>query len=212
MRKRTWGLLAAACACSALGQVKQTAGGYLFRARYVTGAVRHYVSLTNALGVNVRTSITFKVVKVKGGIATVQILQSPPTAGPKNVPVGIPRNTTLKLDRENRPIGTKANASIVPLFPAKSVKKGAVWGGTSVFSFGPSAGGALETSYQFTGIQVDRGKRIAMLDVHMRGFATGTGSMLIDCSDGSLLVSVLNLKVRAGPTEEYPVLVQIKRK
>jgi hypothetical protein len=148
---------------------------------------------------------------VKGHVATIRIFQSQPTSGDKDRPIWSSVESTLKLDPLNHPIGSKSNTSLVVPFPEGPIKPGAEWSGMSTFAFGGRSGGLLETRYRFSGIKQDKGKRLATLDAQMRGFATGSGAILIDCTDGSVAVSFMTLQIQTGPGEQYPVQLQIRK-
>jgi hypothetical protein len=203
-----------------LGQVTRSGKGYLFRARYVRGEVQRFnTHMVIPFGdgpdqyVQIGTTIKLKVAQVKDGVATVDIdtdTAKTPTKTKKIEPLSWPKHNRLKMDRMNHGVGTDNGAYLVAMFPPGPVPLKGTWSGFSTFPLGGNGGASLQTTYRLSDIQKKGHQKIAVLDVKLRGFATGSGSMLVDMADGSLLTSLLMIEIKAGDQDSV-VQIRVRR-
>jgi hypothetical protein len=195
-----------------LAQVTPAGHGlYRLQAKRSLGSVTRYTSTLFVRDAAVRSEVVAKVVKLHAGIATLNITIGAAINAKTKEPLGLPKKNVVRLDAHNQPVGNSGVPNIVAQFPTKPVRIGGVWTGLSTFPSGMGAGGVLVTTYRLSAIQKDGRRRIAVLDVLVRGMAKGTGALLIDAADGSVLASTLSLQVSAAPGTTDSIQLKIKR-
>jgi hypothetical protein len=199
-------------AALSLGQVASVGhGAYRFRAKHIRGAANRYTATTQIQRITVTNKIDEKVTGLRNGIATLQVAIGPATESAPKQTLSFAQKNTVRVDSLNHPVGSSGIPNILAEFPKASIRPGAVWTGLSSFATGMGKGGSLATSYRFSSINRSGGKTIAVLDVLLRGIANGSGAMLIDASDGSMLASSLTLRVATGKGQYQTVLVRVRR-
>lgn len=183
--------LAALAMSSALGQIVKTKAGYLFRVHFVAGEVMHLVSTTSVANqgsdsahITVVAPMTLKVLAIVQKFATVQINIGAGMAGGKVLTAA--QSMRVKLDDHNRSQGSGgAPSSTIPL-PINPMKPGAHW--EAILPFRDTQGQVqrVDGDYRFQGVQVVDGHSVAVVNFSLKGFATGTGTMKLLTSDGSM--------------------------
>jgi hypothetical protein len=191
-------------------------GAYLLRAKHRMGETYRYMATSVIQGVEVTNSVDERVAKVRKGVATLVIEVGPasmaPVTGKQRTMLGVAKRNLIRVDRLNHPVDSSGVPNVLAQFPEGPVKIGSVWKGLSSFATSLRGGGALATSYRFSGIQKDKGKTIAVLNVLLKGIANGSGAMLIDTSDGSLLASSLVLEVASAPGQVQQIQMRVRRR
>ncbi len=214
------GLVAVASLSQA--QVSKSGNGYLFRMKYTKGSTLSYAvaSTVSGLGANgqpikVNLPMVWKVANVANGIATIDTLVGPVTMGGSQM--GQAEKNRIQIDSKGKLTGQAGTGQqVTPTFPDKPVRIGQSWTAAAPVELPMQGQQKVTATYTFKGIRTVAGKQVAELAVKTTGQATGSGTMYLLASDGSLFRSslVLNLKMQSAgnaPTT-YKVTANITRK
>lgn len=193
-------LVLAALATSASAQIVKRGNAYLFRMKFAKGSVTKYkVNSTimglgsSSQGMKVMIPMSWKVLDVIAAVATVEATVGPVTIGKQTMMQ--PSVNTVQIDNLGRQVGGgQMGRQINPTFPVKPVKVGSAWTAANEVGTGAQTTKVTAT-YKFTGIKTVAGKKVAELAISMKGQASGTGTMQLLVSDGSLYRSTLNMTV-----------------
>ena len=217
-------LLVAVCfvvAASSSAQITKSGPGYLFRMKHQAGSVFKFGVVSSLAGsgangqpMTFTLPMIWKVVGVKAGVATIDTTVGPVSVG-KNPMVNAVKNR-IQLDTRGKVVGQGgAGQQVTPAFPEKAIKVGQSWQASAPVELPMQGEKKIQATYVFKGIKVVNGKQMAELAVTTGGQASGTGSMFLLVSDGSLFRSTLkmNLKMVApdGIPTTYKVTADIKR-
>lgn len=207
-------------ASSASAQVTRKGSGYLLRTKYTKGKTLRYATSTsvatqqpNAQPMKLSVPLTMVVQNVQNGIATIQLKMGAAKMGNQVLTNG--QSTTVKLNSRNVLQGANAsaaNASLAAQFPANPVKVGQSWTASAPIS-GMGGGGPqnLKATYTFRGIKTVGGRQIATITYRVSGAASGSGSMTLLATDGTLFSNTAKLAVNAGPQGRVNVTSTLKR-
>ena len=209
-------------ASSGQAQVAKSGQGYLFRMKHKAGATMKYgvtstISGMSASGQPVKISLpmNWKVLKVVNGIATIDTVVGPVVMGGSTV--GQATKNQIQIDSRGKLTGQAGTGQqVTPTFPDKPVKVGQSWSAAAPIDLPMQGQQKVTATYTFKGLKTVAGKQMAELAVKTTGQATGSGSMLILATDGSLYKSslTLNLKMQGsdGKPTSYKITALINRR
>lgn len=213
MNRGTAPLLAALLACCRLpasGQIKQQAGGYLFRLRLKAGQTLFYNIHSTASSKAFTRSLlitgplSLQVTAVKNSVGTVLETVGPLRSQVQTVPA---QRIQFKEDALGHAVqGREGGQNMVIPYPAGPKKPGQSWeGDTLVQGLGPST--HAHAVYRFAGLRKVEGQLMAELYVTftVRGAsaATGKGAILLLMADGSIWKTSVNLTLNGGQGPIY---------
>jgi hypothetical protein len=192
-------------AFAALGsaQVSKSGDGYTLRMKFTKGQKISYETTTTVdmAGMQpMKMPMTMTVTDVKDGIYTVKYSVGA-IGGQKPQDITLKMNSQGKLVEGNAAGQALTGAGNVQL-PTKPVKVGESWSSTAET---PVMGSKMKvnSTYTFKGIKKVGGKDVAEIAIKMTSSGgavgvTGTGTMTLMVSDGSLHGSTMNIKTSMG--------------
>lgn len=201
---------------SAHAQITKKGDGYLFRIKWTPGQTIKYVMNMSMSGdampkpMNMNMSISQKVKKVAGTVATIEATTSGVPGQPK------PQVQTMTIDNRGRATSGAAAGSQVA-FPEGPVKIGQTWKGSLP---GMQQGMAGDAVYKLLSVKTVGGKPVAEVGLSLnmkQGGAmsmTGSGTMLIFMADGSLSSMTMNTNMsmsQQGKTQKMKMGVTMRR-
>ncbi|HWD39492.1 MAG TPA: hypothetical protein VG944_11630 [Fimbriimonas sp.] len=214
--------LLAVLALPAAGQVRKTPRGYSLTARYRAGTIQKFkaelaiggVTDDPKHGLAVAFGVNVAVEKVSRGIASLR-LEMGGASPVANLPIK-QQVTRVRVDAHNHVVDAgHSNKSLlaVAYFPKHPVRLNEKWVESATIPLSGVSGGLVETTYKLVGVKTDHNKTIANLALTFEGFARGEGSVLVDCADGSVLTSVMTLRVHPskGQSRLVPLVIVLKR-
>ncbi|CAN5423172.1 hypothetical protein BH11ARM1_BH11ARM1_11310 [soil metagenome] len=201
------GFFAFALMGSASAQIKASGGGYLMRVKYVKGQTLKYKTVTSMVNskdqkakpLKIDCPIVMKVSNVVKSLATVAATVGPVTMG-KTV-IQPAQDAEIKLDTKNSPSGgamPSTSQLVSATFPAKAVKIGTTWSNVTGI---PSVTGGManaKATYKFGGLKTVNGKSMAVVTFTLSGEVSGTGTLLLLASDGTLYSNKTRILFNAG--------------
>lgn len=211
-----------ALAAVSQAQITKSGPGYLFRMKHTAGATLKYgvVSSISGLGANgqplkITLPMTWKVASVKNGVATIDTLVGPVTMGTGQM--GQAEKNRIQIDSLGKLTGQAGSGQqVTPTFPTSPVKIGGSWSANAPIELPMQGQQKITATYTFKGMKMVNGKQMAELAVKTSGSASGTGTMLLLASDGSLFKSNINLNLKMqganGTPTTYKVTANISRK
>lgn len=179
-------------------QVSAQSGKYLFRLGYKKGQVIKY-SITSKMTVPGASTpmttvmpMTMKVVDVQKDVFTIQS-----TVDMSKVQPGAkPETKTMKMDRLGNVLDGPGGTNMVS---GANLPKNAVAVGGSWTSTANASGFAAKSTYKLVGIKQVGSRKVANLTISLVGSGSmkmsGTGTMLLDMSDASLVSMAMNMNV-----------------
>lgn len=210
---------------SAIAQISPVGKGYLLRAKYVKGAVRHYTMtiITSAATIKVVYPFSLKVVSVKKGVGKLRFVAGPMKVGKQ--PLG--QSQVIEASLNGRGVVVNGEGAVQQFgqmsFPEKPVRVGGVWK-TTVDTMAGQMPMHVDGVFKLVGFKTLAKKHVAMISTtvkNSKSFPTsGHGTISLDVSDASLLRSEMNLVIsirapkgqpQAGKTSRYRVKVLIER-
>lgn len=209
-------------ATASQAQVAKSGQGYLFRMQHKAGATLKYgvASSISGMGANgqplkINLPMNWKVLKVANGIATIDTVVGPVVMGGSTV--GEATRNQIQIDNRGKLTGQAGTGQqVTPTFPGKPVRVGQSWSAAAPVDLPMQGQQKVTATYTFKGLKTVAGKQMAELAVKTTGQATGSGSMLILASDGSLYKSnlTLNLKMQGadGKPTTYKITALITRR
>jgi len=194
-------ILAAGFLVVAAAQITKTAPAtYVLRAKYQKGQVIKFMTVSgidsksNALaGTTLKIPITLRVLDVKKGVATVRLTMSAVVLDGQVVQPE--QSATFPLDNRNR--GESGSQSIGAHLPIKPIKVGGTWKSVMPVNIGGTTA-ALEGVYRFAGVQTVNGHLVGVITYSLSGPATGTGTLMMLASDGTMYSNETRLAVTGG--------------
>jgi hypothetical protein len=217
--------LGLALACIAPAQITKAGNGYLFRAKYTKGAVFKYVVLStiggfksaNGQAMKVTLPMTWKILNVVNGVATVDTTVGPVTVGSGGQPMMQPTKNQIQIDSRGRVVGQAGSGQqVTPALPEKPVRVGQSWSAAAPIDLPVQGDHKVTATYTFKGLKTVNGKQMVNLAVKLSGQATGQGTMLLLMSDGSLFQSNIKMNLKManpnGAAASYQVTANISRK
>lgn len=224
--KFTTGLIVAGLSTAvSLGQITPSGGGYLLRTKYVKGQSFKYVMKSstkmssNTMAFEAPMSI--KVTNVSNGVADLASVFGPATMMGQQIPA---TKATMKVDSRGRAIAGNTNG-LSATFPDKPVRVGESWVGDFNMSKAGAAGEAKAT-YTFKGVKPHGKSSVAEIGVSISTknqagptggmVSKGTGTMLLNASDGQLLSLTVNMTItmaggKGGKPIVLPTTISLKR-
>lgn len=211
-----------ALAAVSQAQITKSGPGYLFRMKHTAGATLKYgvVSSISGFGANgqpmqITLPMTWKVASVKNGVATIDTLVGPVTMGKSQM--GQAEKNRIQIDSLGKLTGQAGSGQqVTPTFPQAPVKIGGSWSANAPIELPMQGQQKITATYTFKGMKTVNGKQMAELSVKTSGSASGTGTMLLLASDGSLFKSNINLNLKMqganGTPTTYKVTANISRK
>ncbi len=195
------GLLVSATAGA---QVTKSGAGYLLRVKYVKGQTLKYNSvntLTSAQGggqpMKVTMPMVMKISDVSNGYAKTSVTTGPAMIG-KN-PMGKAQTVVLELSPTNAAKSKSAPGIAGAQFPLKPVKIGQTWAmAAPIADTTGMTGGDIKAMYKFQGLKTVNGKSMAIVTYSLSGGVTGSGTLQLLASDGTLYSNVANITLNAG--------------
>lgn len=202
-------------------QVSKQGAGYLFRIKWTKGQTAKYAMVTTSSGgpqaVSVKMPMSLKVLSVKNGVGEVEYSVGPMTSNGKSM--GAAQKVVAKVDPRGKIVGgsdPSQNMGGNITFPQGPIKPGGSWTGSQKV---PGAGGAsmtINAKYKFVGLKSVAGQSVAQIDVSMSGGGgsmqiSGSGSVFLRVSDGSLQSTNLNQKFTFGSAQgnQKPMTMQM---
>ena len=206
--------LFAACAPA---QITKTAKGYLMRVKYVPGTVIRYDSSSSVankqspLGsVSIGVPITYTVLGVAKGLATVRLNIGAGKISGNPSPVTEPQRFELKLDSQNRPTQATGPVPGSPgALPDHPIEPGSTWNAVAAFNVGGSIQ-KLQGVYRFAGLKTEDGRLLAIITYQLSGAVSGTGVMKLLAKDGSMVTNETNLSLKGD--QIYLLHTLVKRR
>ncbi len=197
-------------------QIKKTGSGYLLRVKYTKGQVIKLNSTNSVSGVQGRNGkfvvdlpMVIRVTATAKNSATLDLTAGPAQMGGK--PVGMaPQNATLHVNNLNQAVDGEATNGLGASYPKDPVRLGAKWKASLPINSG-SGQMTLDATYTFKGVKTVGGRQLAILTMTLAGAATGTGSMTLRMSDGTVNSSNMTLKMVVG-TSPLSITSTITRK
>ena len=123
----------------------------------------------------------------------------------------------IQIDSRGQLVGKAGTGQQVsPSFPAQPIKIGQSWSASAPIEMPGQGPKKISATYTFKGIKAIAGKPLAELAIKTSGQASGTGTMLLFMSDGTLFRSTMNMNLQmtspTGTTSNYKVTAEITRK
>ena len=123
----------------------------------------------------------------------------------------------IQIDSRGQLVGKAGTGQQVsPSFPAQPIKIGQSWSASAPIEMPGQGPKKISATYTFKGIKTIAGKPLAELAIKTSGQASGTGTMLLFMSDGTLFRSTMNMNLQmtspTGTTSNYKVTAEITRK
>jgi hypothetical protein len=208
---------------SANAQIVKQGNGYLYRMKHAVGKTLKYgvistLSSNEAGGSSMKLNLpmVWKTVAVKNGVATIDTSVGPIASGGSNLG-GQPVRNRIQIDTRGRLIGKAGSGQqLMPALPDKAIRIGQSWSASAPIELPMQGDKKITATYVFKGIKTVGGKSVAELAVKTTGQASGSGTMLLLTSDGTLFKSQLNISLTmTGPTgvhTKYHVTGDISRK
>jgi len=195
-------LLTPVLSASAFGQISKTAEGYVLKAKYFKGQVIRFVTDNGIDSSNAEMSATslkmpviLEVLRVVKGVATVRVTLGDAFMGGTKVHAA--ESATFPLDNHNR--GSSGGTNVGLPLPLKPVKVGARWSAVMPVNTGGRMT-AMKGAYQFAGMKVFNGHQVGVITYSVSGPASGTGTMMILASDGTMYRNETRLSVTGQAT------------
>lgn len=195
-------------------QVAKQGNGYLFRMKFVKGQKQNFkmASTTSGFGdqaMKMGMNFSMTVKSVKKDQATVVVSNSNMTMNGQPTNMGGSNNTAeITMDSTGKQVGGAAGAGgFSGNFPVKPLPIGGKWtSDLPVPGGGAMPGGKITATYTFTGFTSVKGKNAAKVAIKIGGGATGSGTMLINAADGSLLSSTMAMTITMpNPQTNKPI-------
>lgn len=194
-------------------QVTAQSGKYLLRLGYKKGQTMNYSITTkvmNAPGMNQPMTtvmpLTMKVIDVQKDIITIQS-----TVDMSKIQPGAkPESQTMKMDRLGNVIGgNSANGMMSGAnLPKNPVAVGGTWKST-----GKASGFAATSTYKLVGVKQVGSRKVANLTMSVVGTGSmkmsGTGTMLLDMADASLVSMAMNMNIPNPQGKGAPITMNM---
>lgn len=212
----------AAMTCAASAQITKSGQGYLFRMQHKAGATFKYSVASTLTGSTASTApmkftlpMTWKVLSVKNGVATIDTTVGPVSMGSSTMMQ--PTKNRIQLDARGRLVGNAGTGQqVTPALPEKPIKVGQSWSASAPVDLPMQGDKKVNATYTFKGFKTVNGKQMAELLVKTTGQAAGSGTMLLLASDGSLFRSSLRMNLAMngpnGAPSNFKVTAEITRK
>jgi hypothetical protein len=206
----------------ASAQITKSPQGYLFRMKHQAGAIFKYAVVSTLSGatetgkpMKFNLPMTWKVLGVKNGVATIDTTVGPVSMG--GSPMMQPTKTRIQMDARGRMVGQAGvGQQVTPSLPEKPIKVGQSWSASAPIELPMQGDKKVNATYTFKGFKTVNGKQMAELSIKTAGQATGSGTMLLQASDGSVFRSTLRLNLAVtnpnGGASKYKVTAEISRK
>jgi len=207
------GLIVLASAANA--QVITTKAGYLLRTKYVKGMTIKFVTKnsvsgpkgTPMAGSSFSMPMTMQILDVVDGFAKVKLILG------KIMVNGtvIRQEQSAQMMLDNRNSGAESGAqNVATQYPKGAVKVGQSW--TAVAPVKSEAGvGKMDARYTFAGLKTVNGKPVAVINYTLKGYASGTGKMIILASDGTLYSNQVQMRLMMGGPDPLVVTSSLTR-
>lgn len=202
---------------SANAQITKSGAGYLLRVKYTKGQVLKFSTLSTMSGaqgpksapVSVSLPISLSVTDVKNGLATTKLVVGPMRMGASEIQPA--ESTTMTINTRNQPSSDDARSLLGGELPQAAVKIGQTWSTSAAIPDMTGASRAMKATYRFNGLKTVNGKSMAMITYALSGATTGSGTLLLLASDGTLYSNDAKLSVPNGPSSKVLVTSKMKR-
>ncbi len=190
---------------SADAQVTKSGGGYLLRVKYVKGQTLNYKSsntVTAAQGgggqpMKIDMPMVMKIGAVANGFAKASVTTGPAMLG-KN-PMGKAQTVYVDLSPTNAAKSKGSPGIAGAQFPLKPVKIGETWSmAAPIADTTGMVGGDIRATYKFQGLKTVNGKSMAIITYILSGGVTGSGSLQLLASDGTLYSNLAKIVLNGG--------------
>lgn len=217
-RRAAWiaiGLVLAAPVLSE-AQVSKQGNKYLFRMKFAKGQKANYKMVSESTGMGsqaISTSMTMNtlVKDVKNGKASMEVTMGSILMNGKPMGQG-GQKQTVELDATGGSLGA-GMGSVGGNFPKQAIPIGGTWKATVPVQAGGAGGGNMNSTYKFVGFTNVNGKQLAKIAITVSGFSSGSGSMLVDPKDGSMISTNMATTTKIGnPQSGKPMVLQSKIK
>jgi hypothetical protein len=194
-------------------QITQSGNGYLFRMKYTRGQKMNYVMNSENSnpampggGGAMTVPVTMTVLDVKGKVATIRLDIGPVTMGGKEVVKK--QSSEVQMDDRGRLVG-KSGAPMAALsqlgagIPEKPIKIGDSFVVNQKGSAGSMGNMNTKTTYKFLGIKTLGNRKVAQMSITLSSGGSmnmkGSGTVLFDMTDGSLVSQKMDTQVTMAP-------------
>ncbi|HSI72907.1 MAG TPA: hypothetical protein VK934_06995 [Fimbriimonas sp.] len=196
-------------------QVTKQGSGYLLRVKYLKGQTLKYSTTNSVLGgmnggqpMKIQMPIVMKIKDVVKGIAKAQV-----TAGPVNMggnPLMEAQTLEMDLSTTNQTKSAKGAGLTGAQLPIKPVKVGQTWSMLAPIPDTTGMSKNMKATYKFQGLKTIAGKSMAVLAYTLTGGVSGSGTLLLLASDGTIHSNTAKLKY-SGPQGSMNITSEMKR-
>jgi NMD protein affecting ribosome stability and mRNA decay len=210
-RRTAWillGLLAAPSFSDA--QVTQQGNKYLFRMKFTKGQKVSYKMTSTSTGMGsqaISTSMTMTttVTDVKNGKATMEVAMGQILMNGKPMGQG-GQKQTITVDSTGGNVQGAGMGTVGANFPKEAIAIGDTWKASVPVAAGGAGSGNMQSTYKFVGFTNVNGIRAARITISVSGFSTGSGTMLVDTRDGSMISTDITTTTKIpNPNSQQPV-------
>lgn len=212
---------------SANAQITKQGGGYLLRAKYVSGKKIDYVmdakGAASGTAFTMRMPLKTKVTGVTKGIATITYVVGPIAMTFNGKPMNNPamgskaETVTIKMDSRGNVVGgDKAMSNVGSIgLPEKPIPVGGSWSATTDTPAGPAGTMKVNATYKLVGFETVGGIKSAKIAITLKGSGQanvkGSGTVWLAMADGSLVKNSTTMNVSTGGME-VPMTMSVTRK
>jgi hypothetical protein len=211
------GLFIAVIAVASVGssQVSRQGAGYLLRVKYVKGQTLKYMT-TNLINGNmnggqpmkINMPISISIKDVVKGIAKAKVVAGPVNMGTSAVMQA--QTLDMELTTTNQARSGKNSGIAGAQLPLKPVKIGQTWTMLAPIPDTTGMSKNMKATYKFQGLKNVGGKSVAVLAYTLTGGVSGTGTLLLLASDGTIHSNTAKLKY-SGPQGSMNIGSEMKR-